>query len=475
LRFGLSVLVVDLDGTLLKSDMLHESFWSAIGLDWRTPFSSALKLLQGRATLKEFLSEKSQIDISLLPFDNDVIEFIKSHRKQGGRVALVTATHISLAKRIAKHLKIFDEVYGSDGKNNLKGKAKADFLSEHFGQGSFDYMGNSAADLPVWEKARNIITVNAPRSVRDKAGLLDKPCQNLVTWNPPSSHYLKTLRPHQWLKNILVFVPMFAAHQFDTATLSASLIAFVAFSLIASGIYVLNDLLDLDADRAHPRKKYRPFASGIIPIQHGGILILIMMGLGTFLALLLGAAFVTTMVIYIVANLTYSMKLKRMIAVDILFLAGLYTIRMIAGGFATSIDLSLWLIVFSLFLFFSLASTKRQAELVDLAKRKLLKAKGRGYDTGHLPIISAVGLGTGYASVFVLAFYVNSSDVIKLYGFPQALLGVCGVLFFWITRTALITRQGNMNDDPVLFAAKDGISQLCLLAVICFTMLGALL
>jgi 4-hydroxybenzoate polyprenyltransferase len=468
-------LIVDLDGTLLKSDMLYESFWSALCLDWRTPFSSALKLFDGRARLKKYLSDKSQVDITLLPFDDDVIKLIKSHRKKGGRTALVTATHSALAKRVADHLKIFDEVHGSDKRYNLKGKVKADFLCKQYGKGSFDYIGDSAADLPVWKNARKVITVNASHSVRLKAERLDKPFQHMVTSKPSLSHYIKAFRPHQWLKNSLVFVPMLASHQFNTATLYASLIAFAAFSLIASSVYVLNDLLDLSADRAHPRKQLRPFASGIIPIQHGLYLMLILIGLGALLAWQLGEVFLLTVSIYFMATTAYSMLLKRKIVIDIFVLAGLYTIRLIAGGVATAIDLSLWLLAFSLFLFFSLAAIKRQAELVDLQTRGLLKTKGRGYHIKDLPVISAISLCSGYASVLVMALYVNSPDVVKLYNSPQALWGVCCVLLFWITRTALITHRGNMDDDPVIYAVKDRVSQLCLLAVICFSALGAFL
>lgn len=468
------VLVVDLDGTLLRSDMLHESFWSAFGRDWRSPGRSILALARGRAALKEHLATAGQPDITALPYDSEVIAYVSSWRAQGGRTALVTAADQSFARAIAEHLGLFDEVYGSDGKMNLKGDRKARLLEERFGQGGFAYMGDAAADLAVWKRATKAITVNAPPTLRREAERATAEVEHLSTVDRRFGPYLAALRPHQWLKNALVFVPMLAAHQFDLRTAVLSLLAFVSFSLVASSVYVLNDLLDLDADRAHPRKRNRPFASGQVPIAHGTWMAggLFLAGAGT--AVLLGPDFLLLMVGYYALTTAYSLHLKRRTVIDICVLAGLYTMRIVAGGAATGIPLSVWLLAFSTFFFFSLAAVKRQAELVDSAARGELGASGRGYHVDDLPIISMIAIGAGYVSVLVMALYVNAPSVARLYPTPAALWGICAVLLYWITRTVMIAHRGAMHDDPVVFAARDRTSLICLALIVAFAVGGAM-
>ena len=467
-------LVVDLDGTLLKSDMLFESFWSAFSRDWRIPFTSFAALSGGRAALKRHLAAASQVDSTTLPFDEDVISYVRTQRAQGTRTALVTASDQAFAESIAEHLDIFDEVHGSDGSNNLKGKAKADFLNERYGKGAFAYMGDSAADLHVWSDANKVITVNAPQGVLRKADAIGKPSEHLVTTSNSLMPYVKALRPHQWLKNVLIFLPMLAGHALNWETFFLSFLAFIAFSLIASSVYVLNDLLDLNVDRAHPRKCRRPFASGAIPIAHGFFMAFGLILMGSLVAVSLGWACFLALCVYFTLTLAYSLNLKRRIVIDICVLAGLYTMRIITGGYATGIPLSVWLLAFSIFFFFSLAAVKRQAELVDMVERNELKAKGRGYHVEDLPIISMMALGSGYVSVLVMALYVNSPAVLELYPNPAALWGICCTLLYWLTRMVFVTHRGYMYDDPVLYAAKDRISRICFLAILAFAVVGAL-
>ncbi len=469
------MLVVDLDGTLLKSDMLHESFWSALSCNWRSPFRATRALRQGKAALKGYLRSEANIDVSTLPYDDAVLAYIRAYRKTGGRVALVTATNQALAEKIADHLQIFDEVHGSDDRINLKGPAKADFLVKRFGQGAFTYMGDTPADLPVWRAARKIITLNAPASLRHQTDAMGKTVEHLTTKTRSARPYFMALRPHQWSKNTLIFLPMLAAHQFDMATLLKSVLAFIAFSLVASSVYILNDLLDLDADRAHPRKRTRPFASGDVPIADGSLMAFACLLAGALVAALLGGAFILTLAVYYMLTAAYSLALKRRIVLDISVLAGLYTMRIIAGSVATGIALSEWLLAFSIFFFLSLAAAKRQAELVDMVARGLPRTKGRGYHVRNLPIISVTGLVSGYLSVLVMALYVTSTAVKQLYSAPYALWGICGVLFFWLTRTALITRRGAMHDDPVVFAITDRTSQICFVVILGFATLGVVL
>lgn len=460
------ILVVDLDGTLLRSDMLFETFWSAFGSDWRIPFSVATSLSAGRAALKRRLAAAAHIDAATLPYDPDVISYIEAWRKTGGRTALVTASDQAVAEAVAGHLGIFDEVHGSDGSVNLKGDRKAGFLQKRFGAQGFAYMGDSAADLPVWSRAAKAITVNVPAALRRKAEQVCAKVEHLATIAPSPLSYAKALRPHQWLKNTLVFLPMLAAHQLDAAMFLIAFLAFVSFSLIASSVYVLNDLLDLAADRAHPRKKNRPFAAGSIPIAHGTAMAILLCLLGMLAAILIGWKFLLVMIGYSALTTAYSLHLKRRIIVDICVLAGLYTIRIVAGGVATENTLSVWLLAFSIFFFLSLAAVKRQAELVDSARRGKLTSVGRGYNVDDLPMMPMIAIGAGYVSVLVMVLYTSSPAVADRYARPEALWGVAAVLIYWITRTVMVAHRGQMNDDPVIYAAKDRVSQICLLVIL---------
>lgn len=468
------VLVVDLDGTLLRSDALFESFWSALGQDWKTLFRGLQALGQGRAALKQELARSSQVDVATLPYDPDVIAYIKAWKDEGGEAALVTATDQTLATRIAEHVGVFDEVHGSDGSVNLKGPHKAAFLRDHFDGKGYAYMGDAEADLPVWESAHKAITVNVSPALRKRAEAVAPETEHLATVAPSAKPYIKALRPHQWMKNILVFLPAFAAHQMTAPTLIQSFLAFMAFSLIASSVYVLNDLLDLRADRAHPRKRERPFAAGRIPIAHGTWMAAGLIVCGALIALALGWQFFVVMLGYYILTTAYSLNLKRRMVIDICVLAGLYTARIVAGGAATGIELSVWLLAFSIFFFFSLAAVKRQAELVDSAKRGNLKATGRGYHIDDLPIISMMAIGAGYVSVLVMMLYVNSPAVLELYSQPAALWGICCVLLYWLTRTVMLAHRGFMHDDPVIYAAKDRLSRVCLIIILCFAIGGIL-
>ncbi|MBK5926324.1 UbiA family prenyltransferase [Rhodobaculum claviforme] len=478
------VLVVDLDGTLLRSDMLLESFWSATARDPRAPFRAGMALLRGgRAALKDRLACDGPVDSRGLPYDAEVLDHVRNWRAAGGRTALVTASSQRLADQIAAHLDIFDEVHGSDGTTNLKGARKAAFLRDRFGEGGFDYIGDAEADLPVWEAARRAITVTPRAQLRRKVearlavrqDAAADTVTHLAAAPVAASAWARALRPHQWLKNALVLVPMLAAHQLTGATVAQSLLAFAVFSLVASSVYLLNDLLDLSADRAHPRKRLRPLASGALPLGHGTLLapVLLLAGLG--LALPLGAEFVLVMVVYYVATLAYSLSLKRKLIIDISLLAGLYTLRIAAGAAATGIELSVWLLAFSIFFFFSLAAVKRQAELVDAAASGTAKAHGRGYQVADLPLVSTMAIASGYMSVLVMALYIYSPEVRALYARPEALWGICLVLLYWVSRMAMVTHRGLMHDDPIVFAVRDRVSLICLGLIMAFGVGGTLL
>ena len=288
-------------------------------------------------------------------------------------------------------------------------------------------------------------------------------------------HYFLALRPHQWLKNFLLFIPLIATHQINNEKIFLSVLMFISFSFVASSVYIFNDLIDIAADKTHPRKKLRPFASKKIATNHGKLFGLLVLFFGiTFGYYFVSELFVKLILAYFIISTLYSFYFKQLIVIDICILAVLYTMRIIIGGLVLNIELSVWLLVFSLFFFFSLAAIKRQAELVDLLKRKKFKILNRGYQTSDLPVISASALTAGYISVLIMAFYVNSPEVAKLYSQPKFLWGICLVLLFWITRISIITQRGNMHDDPIVFAAKDLFSHLSLFLIIIILIMGYL-
>ena len=231
--------------------MLHETFWSAASNDWRNVLRSIAKLACGRLALEMFLADQAAVDITTLPYEQAVLDLIVQHRDAGGRAALVSATEQSLVRRIAKHLGLFDEAYGSNSQTNLKGAEKRAFLEQQYGDSGFIYIGDSMAVLEVWKGAQAIITVNASRTVKARAERIGRPVQHITGALNSTKSLLHTLRPHQWLKNTLIFVPLFASHKLDLTVITEGVMAFVGFCLIASSVYVLNDLLDLSADRAH--------------------------------------------------------------------------------------------------------------------------------------------------------------------------------------------------------------------------------
>ena len=459
-------LVVDLDGTLLRSDMLYECFWSALSRDWKVSFRIPWEWMHGKPALKQYLANASNINVALLPYDEEVLSYIRRWKSQYGKVALVTATHQSIATSIASHLTLFDETHGSKGSLNLKGKAKGEFLVDRFGERKFAYIGDSYADLPVWGKASKAITVNAKNNLRRKVGGACTNTEHLSTSKHSVRDFLRAMRPHQWLKNVLVFLPMLAAHNLESLTLLLALLAFICFSLVASGIYILNDLMDLSADRQHSRKCYRPLASGDLPIAWGSVLPAILVGLGCLLSLAISHGFTLLILGYLLLTTAYSLILKRKPIIDICSLAALYTLRILAGAEATNIQLSVWMLSFSVFFFLSLAAVKRLAELVDAKESGKLQIGGRGYYVSDLPIVSNIAVAGGYLSILVMILYFSSSEVRVLYKYPEFLWGVGLVMLYWVSKVILLGQRGEMHHDPVVYAATDQESIICAIVVL---------
>jgi len=465
-------LCVDLDGTLLRSDVLYESVLALLSKNPLYLFLLPLWLLRGKAALKHEIASRVELDAAALPYDERLVEMLRTTSVRP-RV-LCTATNGKYATSIAEHLGVFDLVLASDESRNLSGKRKADLLVERFGERAFDYAGNEECDLKVWERARAAWVVNATDSLARRASRVSRVDQHL----PPSRGGLKTwvkaIRVHQWLKNLLVFVPLLASHRFlEVGAVVPAVIAFLAFGLCASGVYVLNDLLDLPSDRAHPRKRRRPFAAGSLPLLHGLFAAPLLTFAGFALALLVGWEFAGVLLGYYAMTLAYSLRLKRVVMVDVVMLAGLYTIRIIGGAVAIDGGLSFWLLAFSMFLFLSLAMLKRYTELAAMLANGQNKASGRGYTVDDLPLIQSLGGSSGYCAVLVFALYINSPDSLELYRRPQLLWLICPMLLYWISRVWVKAHRGMMDDDPVVFAVTDRMSQV-VIAVCGLMILGAI-
>ena len=450
-------LCVDLDGTLIRSDLLLESLLRLIKHRPWAAFLVPFWLLRGRAVLKQEIAKRVDLDVQTLPYQVGLVDFLRREHAVGRSLILATASHRKFADGVAQHLGIFTKVLATDEDTNLAGRAKRDLLVKHYGQKGFDYAGNSRADLQVWSMAREAIVVNPGNGVLRGAVAQCPVSHTFEDGHPTLSTYAKALRVHQWLKNILVFIPMLGAHQITNVSLWVDgLLAFISFSLCASSVYLLNDLLDLPADRLHPRKRHRPFASGDLSMVQGLLLIpLLLVSAFAVAALWLPTAFLIVLVGYYLLTLSYSFWLKAVVLLDALLLAGLYTIRIIGGMAATRIPPSFWLLAFSIFLFFSLALVKRYSELLVLKQRGQLTTHGRGYHVEDLVMLMGFGVASGFLAVLVSALYVNSTKVQALYHHPAFLWLVSPILLYWVSRIWLITHRGGMHDDPVVFAAKD--------------------
>ncbi len=456
---SLPVLVIDLDGSLLRSDLLMESFLALLAEHPLRALGALGTLWRGRAAFKRRVARQSPVDVALLPYSAVVLKEIAIAREQGRAVWLASASDEILLQRVADHLGLFDGVMGSDGARNLRGKAKADALVAQFGWRGFDYLGNSQTDVPVWEQAANVLVAHPlPKFLRQVKGKF--PGARAVGHPGKPADRLAALRPHQWLKNLLVFVPILAAHRLDEAAVSAAGLAFLGIGLVASALYLVNDMLDLGRDRAHPTKRLRPLASGKLPIQEALVLIPILL-VGAILACgTLPHAVLGVLGLYAAISLLYSLLLKRLIMLDIVTLACLYGVRLVLGSVAAGVHLSGWLGMFSLFLFGCLALAKRMTELAHARTRGASAGTlaGRGYQSGDEPLLAAMAAAAGMVAVLVFALYAASPDVRMLYHAPGHLWLVCPVMFYWIGRILMLAHRGTLPADPVIFAVTDAVS-----------------
>ncbi|MFD2651274.1 UbiA family prenyltransferase [Brucella rhizosphaerae] len=451
-------LAVDLDGTLIATDLLWESAFVLLKKNALYVFLFPFWLLSGKAYLKQQIARRIVIDASLLPYRKEFLDYLRQEHARGRRLVLATAAAEPLAQSVASELGIFETVLATTGSNNLSSHNKARALTEHYGPKGFDYAGNDRADIAVFAAARDVVVVAPDRAAaRFQMANGSRLFEKKATGIKP---YLKMLRVHQWLKNLLVFVPAILAHTiFFPEVLLASVLAFVAFSAAASAIYILNDIIDLPLDRQHTRKRSRPFASGVLSIPFGLKVSALLLLIAAATCFFLPPIFALVIGLYLVATTAYSLVLKRALLVDVICLAALYTLRLLGGTAATEIPQSFWLMAFAMFFFLSLALVKRYVELQHSTVTEKDRIAGRGYRPEDRDIVGQSGVASGFTAVVVLALYINSAAVQELYTYPWLIWPLVPIVLYIIMRVWILAHRKEMDDDPVVFLANDWRSQ----------------
>ncbi len=477
----LPALCVDLDGTLVKSDTLHDSALAVARHHPRALVNIPGWLVQGKAALKRHLADTIQLDVVHLPYNRELLQYLEQQRATGRPLYLATAADADTANRIAAHLGLFSGVLASDGLLNLAGKNKLAAFQSRFGD-NFSYIGNALPDLPLLQHCQEPMVANptpALRAALRKARIT--PVRTFDERVSPLKAWLKAIRVHQWAKNFLIFLPLLLAHAWAPGLVAGAALAFLSFGLCASATYIVNDLLDLEADRQHPRKRLRPFASGDLSALAGVVIVVLFLAASLTLAMLVPRVidalspdfsllnphrFLVWLGIYLVTTLAYSLRFKRVALVDVIVLSGLYTIRILAGSAATGIVVSTWLAGFAIFFFLSLAFVKRFAELENLRERGGVSIGGRGYHIADIEQLRSFGSASGYASVVVLTLYISNLDAAQLYRHTNRLWLLVPVLLLWISRLWLQASRGRLDEDPVVYAITDRRSLLLGLVVV---------
>lgn len=453
---------VDLDNALMRSDLLWEAVVQLLFTrPWLVPLFP-FWLLRGKARFKQSIFSRVRIAAGELSYNDGVLDVIREVRSEGRPVILATASPVLVAREIAAYLGVFDEVLGSSPANNLSGSRKLDAIWNMTDEGPFDYLGDSTADIPIFRRARQAVLVNPSARVRRSAERNANVVRTIQDRPPFRAVFFKSIRIHQWVKNLLLVIPLIVGHRIsDAQALLGFVISFVAFGLMASSAYLINDLADLGADRKHPEKRQRPLAACAMSIPAGLGIAAVFIALSVAMsALMLPPPFLAWLGIYLFATLSYSFYFKRRLLVDVIVLSGLYTLRILAGGAAQNIHITEWLLGFSMFLFTSLAFAKRFTELKASDVGAGESINGRSYRGDDEDIIRVVGPTNGYLSVLVLALYINSPEVKLLYPHPQYLWLVCPLLVYWITRLWFFANRGELHQDPIVFALRDSKSYL---------------
>jgi 4-hydroxybenzoate polyprenyltransferase/phosphoserine phosphatase len=463
-------IVVDLDGTLTPTDTLLESMIQVIKQDIFNILLLMIWLLKGRAAFKHFVASRANFSAKDLPYRVALLDYLAEERQRGRRMILATAAHRSIADAVALHLGLFDQVLATDAGVNLKGAAKLRAIQEAVG-GRYVYAGDSHADLPIWKSATAAILVATSRQVANTVRGATAIEREFSREPAPWTIWLRALRVHQWLKNLLLFVPLLTAFSFlQWDKVGTLIVAFFAFSFAASATYLVNDLWDLENDRAHPRKRNRPFASGRLPIFDGLVVAGLVLAMALAMAAAVSWAFLLILLVYLAGTSAYSWMLKRRVLMDVLTLSMLYTLRILAGAVAVNIAVTYWLLAFSVFVFFSLALVKRCAELVSLGRAGARETRGRDYLVTDLAVLWPLGIGSALCAIVVFGLFINDADTMARYSSPRLLWLVALALVYWLSRLWIKSVRGEMDDDPLIFALRDRASRMTVLF-----MLGATL
>jgi 4-hydroxybenzoate polyprenyltransferase/phosphoserine phosphatase len=455
------VLCVDLDGTLIRGNVL----WECVLVLLKTrPIALLLLpfwLLAGRASLKRHVAARTHLDPARLPYRQQVLDLIQQEKATGRRIALVTAADRALAEAIASYLGLFDEVHASDGQLNLKGANKAAFLAQHFIQTGFDYVGDSVADVEVWRNARAAYVVGTEARAEQAAAVTTLRAtilESRASLRTSLGTWVNALRGHHWAKNLLLFLPLILSHNLAVKPIVRTLVGFALYGLCASGLYILNDLLDLHSDREHPWKKERPFATGDISIPQGLLASSILLSSAVGFGFLLNAKFGFALLGYAALTMVYSLYLKKIALLDVFILSSFYSFRILAGALISATPLSQWFLAFSMFFFLSLAMAKRYSELLHAIDLVSTGNSGRGYHTGDRELLLSLGIGSSFSAVVIFSLYVQSQDVRLLYSSPEFLLLLCPIVLYWLSRNWLLAHRGELKEDPVTLAIRDPVS-----------------
>jgi 4-hydroxybenzoate polyprenyltransferase/phosphoserine phosphatase len=455
------VLCVDLDGTLIRGNVL----WECVLILLKTrPFTLLLVpfwLMSGRAALKRQLAIRTALNPAQLPYRQQVLDLLREERAAGRHIALVTAADQKLAEGIASYLGLFDEAHGSDGQENLKGAKKAVFLAKRFAETGFEYMGDSSADVEVWRNARAAYVIGTEARAAQAAEVTT--VKVTILEPQPSLRkslgiWINALRGHHWAKNLLLFLPLALSHNLAVEPLLRTLAGFALYGLCASGLYILNDFLDLHSDREHPWKKERPFAAGDISIPEGLAASAVLLSVSLGLSFVLDVQFGLVLFGYAAFTMLYSLYLKKIALLDVFVLSSFYSFRILAGALISGTPLSQWFLAFSMFLFFSLAMAKRYSELLHASSLVNAGNSGRDYRTGDRELLLSLGIGSSFSAVVILSLYVHSPDVGLLYSSPEFLFMLCPIVLYWLSRTWLMAHRGELKEDPVTLAIRDPVS-----------------
>ncbi len=466
-------LCVDLDGTLVKVDTLYDSFLLLVRKDPRAIFNAPRWLAGGKANLKAHIARAISLDVTRLPYNQPLLDYLKAQNALGRPIFLATGADAQLAQRVAAHLAIFSGVLASDGRSNLTGRTKLARFRELFPNGGFDYIGNAAPDVDLLAASVQPQMANpsfALRALLRARGISVAQC--FTDRAPRVKSVVRAMRVHQWAKNFLVLLPFILAHKWQLAPARSAFIAFLCFSLCASATYLVNDLLDIENDRHHPRKRFRPFAAGDLSVPAGVGLFALLAALSAACLFLLPLSFSILLAIYFASTLAYSFKLKSIVLIDVIALSGLYTLRLFAGGAATHTPISHWLAGFSILLFFSLAVVNRYAERLPTLQVGVAPHTGRGSRLSDIDQMRSFGTASAFAAVVVFANYISGFDVAVLYRKPGMLWLIMPLLILWLCRIWLLASRGELNEDPVAFAITDRVSLLIAVAIAAIALLA---